>query len=53
MRCCRVLIQVSQDGFMLRLICAFFGYDLPIQLVLKLLSSEYHDRLEIISFCSY
>ena len=44
-RCCCVLIQVSQDGFMLRLICVFLGYDMPIQLVL---SSEYdnYDRSE-------
>ena len=37
-RCCCVLIQVSQDGFMLRLVCMFLGFDMPIQLVL---SSEY------------
>ena len=42
----RVLIQVSQYGFMLRLICMFLGCDLPIQLLLKCISSEYHDRLE-------
>ena len=38
-------IQVSQDGFILRLICVFFGRDMPIQLVL---SSKYddYDRLE-------
>ena len=43
--CCCVLIQVSQDGFILRLICVFLGCDLPIQLVL---SSDYddYDRLE-------
>ena len=40
-----VLIQVKQDGFMLRLICIFLGCDLPIQLLLKSLSSTYHDRL--------
>ena len=34
-----VLIQVNQDDFMLRLICMFLGCDLPIQLLLKLLSS--------------
>ena len=42
---CHVLIQVSQDGFMLRLICVFLGCDLPIQLLLKFLSREYDDRL--------
>ena len=36
-------IQVSQDDFMLRLICVFLGCDMPIQLVL---SSEYDDRME-------
>ena len=37
----------SQPGwFMLRLLCAFLGHDLPIQLLLKLLSSTYNgDRL--------
>ena len=40
-----VLIQVKQDGFMLRLICIFLGCDLPIQLLLKSLSRTYHDRL--------
>ena len=52
-RCCRVTIQVSKDGFMLRLICMFVGCDMPIQLVL---SSEYNDynRLEgkIVSSCT-
>ena len=43
MRCCGVLIQVSQDGSILRLICMFFGCDMPVQLAL---SSEYFDRLE-------
>ena len=43
---CHVPIQVSQDGFMLRLICMFLSCDLPIQLLLKLLSSEFDDRLE-------
>ena len=38
-------IQVSQDGFMLRLICMFLGCDLPMQLLLKLLSSTYKARL--------
>ena len=37
---CHVLIQVSQDGFMLRLICIFLGCDLPIQLLLKSLSGK-------------
>ena len=31
---------------MLRLVCVFLGCDLPIWLQLKLLSSEYDDRLE-------
>ena len=39
MRCCHVLIQISQDGSMLRHICMFLRRDLPIQLLLKLLSS--------------
>ena len=43
---CHVPIQVSQDGFMLRLIWVFLGYGLPIQLLLKLLSCEYDDRFE-------
>ena len=30
---------------MLRVVCVILGYDLPIQLMLKLLSSECHDRL--------
>ena len=38
-----VPIQVSQDGFMLKLTCLFLGCDLPIPLVLKLLSSEYDE----------
>ena len=44
---CRVLIQVSQDGFMLRFICMLLalGCDLLIQLLLKLLSSLYDKRL--------
>ena len=42
---CHVLIQVSQDGFMLRLICVFLSCDLPIQLLLKLLSPTYDSRL--------
>ena len=44
----RVPIQVSQGNFMLKHFCVrvFLGYDLPIQLGLKLLSSEYEDRLE-------
>ena len=37
-----VPIQVS---LMLRLICMFLGCDLPIQLLLKSLPSEYDDRL--------
>ena len=28
--CCRVPIQVSQDGFRLRLLCMFLGCDMPI-----------------------
>ena len=32
---CHIPIQISQDGFMLRLIYVFFGCDLPIQLLLK------------------
>ena len=44
--CCHVLIQTSQDGFMLRLICKFLGCDLPIHLLLNSLSSKYDDRLE-------
>ena len=31
---------------MSRLICVFLDCDLPIQLLLKSLSNEYHDRLE-------
>ena len=42
---CCVPIQVSQGGFMLRLVCVFLGCDLPIQLLLKSLASAYHDRL--------
>ena len=42
---CHVLIQVSQDGFMLRLICMSLDCDLPIQLLLKSLSSVDNDRL--------
>ena len=42
---CHVLIQVSQDGFMLRLICVFLGCDLPIKLLLKLLLPMYDNRL--------
>ena len=38
-------IQVNQDGFTLRLIYMLSGYDLPIQLLLKSLSSAYNDRL--------
>ena len=45
-RCCHVLIQVSQDGFMLRFICLLLGCDLLIQLMLKSPSSEYDDKLE-------
>ena len=37
------LIQVSQDGFMLRFICVFLDCDMAIQLVL---SGEYDDNLE-------
>ena len=44
MFCC-VLIQVSQDGFMLKLVCMFLGCDLPMQLLLISLSSAYDDRL--------
>ena len=44
--CCHVLIQVSWYDFMLRIICMFLGCDLPIQLLLKLLSSEYYIRLK-------
>ena len=40
-----VLIQINQDGFMLQLIWMFLGCDLPIQLLLKSLSSPYNDRL--------
>ena len=39
------MIQFRQDGFMLKLICMFLDSDLPIQLLLKSLSSEYNDRL--------
>ena len=38
---CHVLIQVSDDGFMFRLIYMFFGCDVPIQLLLKSLSSVF------------
>ena len=41
---CRLLIQVSQDGFMLRLVYMFLGCDLSIQLLLKSFSSV-HNRL--------
>ena len=41
----QVLIQVNHTDFVLRLICMFFGYDLPIKGVLKWLSSTYDDRL--------
>ena len=40
-----VLIQVSQDGFMLRLTYVLLGCDLPIQLPLKSLSSVYDERI--------
>ena len=43
--CCFVMNQVNWYGFMLRLICMFLGCGLPIQLLLKLLSSEYDYRL--------
>ena len=33
---------------MMRLICMFLGYDLPIQLLLKSLSSTYNDKLVVI-----
>ena len=55
MRFCHVPIQVSQDGFMLRVIRVFLGCNLPKQLLLKSLSYEYNDRLEdwkIISSCT-
>ena len=42
---CHLLIQVIQHGFMLRLIHVFLGCDLWIQLLLKLLSSTYDNRL--------
>ena len=38
-------VQVSQDGFMLRLISVFLGCDMPIQLVLSSDNGNY-DRLE-------
>ena len=49
MFCC-VPIQISQDGFMLRSICVFLGFNLLIQLLLKSLSSTYYDRL-VDRFC--
>ena len=42
MFCCGP-IQVNQDGFMLRLLCFSLGCDLPIQLLLKSLSSMHED----------
>ena len=41
-------IQVSQDGFMLRLVCMFLGCDMPIQLVL----SSVYDNWRIVSSCT-
>ena len=40
---CIAVVYLSQDGFMLRLVCVFLGCDKPIQLVL---SSKYDNSLE-------
>ena len=40
-----ILPVTNRDGFMLRLIYMFLGCDLPTELLLKLLSSAYDERL--------
>ena len=50
--CCHVSIQVSRDCFMLRLICAFLGCDLPIKLVLNCYQASVMIDWKIISLCT-